>query len=120
MPRRGRHLHQPRPQGPDGRTRPGVLVRVGQSAQGRRPERDPDRRDVGGAGPARQAASLTAAVLPWLWLLAAGRGGEAEDRVLIQQGKAGAFPPPPPKTAPLLKHPLNNTGLCPPPPLPPP
>ena len=42
--RRGRDLYQPHPRGRDGGERPGAVVRVGQSAQGRGAERDPDRR----------------------------------------------------------------------------
>src|SRR3981081_2192870 len=44
MRRRGRDLYQPRARGRHGRERPHLLVRVGQSAQGRRPQRHPDRR----------------------------------------------------------------------------
>ena len=40
---RGRDVCQPRAQRSDGRERPRALVRVGQSAQGRGAQRDPDR-----------------------------------------------------------------------------
>ena len=51
--RRGRHLRVAHPRGHHGRERPRVLVRVGQPAQGRGAERDPDRR---GDGQSRAAA----------------------------------------------------------------
>ena len=41
--RRGRDLHQPHPHRPDRRQRPGAVVRVRQSAQGRGAQRHPDR-----------------------------------------------------------------------------
>ena len=44
MRRRGRDLHQPHPHRPDGRQRPGAVVRVRQSAQGRGAQRGADRR----------------------------------------------------------------------------
>src|SRR4030088_2830257 len=44
MRRRGRHLYQPRTRGRHGRERAHLLVRVGQSAQGRRAQCHPDRR----------------------------------------------------------------------------
>src|SRR4051812_906417 len=44
MRRRICDLYQPRPRGSDGRQRPLALVRLGQSAQGRRAQRRPDRR----------------------------------------------------------------------------
>ncbi len=50
----GRRVHQPHPQGPDGRARPVLLVRVPTTAQGRGPECRADRRDPGRTGAARQ------------------------------------------------------------------
>ncbi len=43
---RGCHLHLPHPRGRDDRERPELLVRLGQPAQGRRPERGADRRSA--------------------------------------------------------------------------
>ena len=45
--RRGRHLHQPHPRGPDGRERPDAVGRLRQPPQGRRAERGADRRGAG-------------------------------------------------------------------------
>jgi hypothetical protein len=47
MRRRWRHLRQPRARGPDGRERPGAVVRVRQPAQGRGAQRGADRRTAG-------------------------------------------------------------------------
>ena len=44
---RGRDLYQPHPRGPDGRERPRPVVRLRQSAQGRRAQRRADRRMPG-------------------------------------------------------------------------
>ena len=44
--RRGRDLHQPHPHRSDRRQRPGAVVRVRQSAQGRGAQRHPDRRSA--------------------------------------------------------------------------
>ena len=64
---RGRGLCQPHPPRPDGGQRARFLVRVGQSAQGRRTERGADRRDAGG-----EKAAQGRLTMAWLWLAMAG------------------------------------------------
>ena len=55
--RRGRCLRQPHPPGPDSAERYRLLVRGGQPAQRCRAQRGADRRDAGGAKPARRDGS---------------------------------------------------------------
>src|ERR1700704_38758 len=65
MHRRGRHLCEPHSRGCDGRERPRALVRVRQSAQGRRPQCGADRRmpDQPQADPGEEEGRVAG---PWL------------------------------------------------------
>jgi aspartate-semialdehyde dehydrogenase len=74
---RGRHLHLPHPRGRHGRERPELLVRLGQPAQGRGPQRGADRRGAGEPQAARQgqAGRLTPHAGSMTLRSAAPRGG---------------------------------------------